>query len=122
MGNHRESFSPTNNTKLRRHDTREHFTKNRTVDTPRQAATDREHDAERLDNDELKIGTLERIVADRGFAFLKVDGDAQDYFFHRSAWGEPTPFEQLVKGVRIEFVPASTTKGQRALGARFAPV
>lgn len=116
----RESFSPTSSRKPRK-DEREHYTKNRPAAAPVQPATDRGDDAERLDTDALAIGELVRIVPERGFAFLKVDGDAQDYFFHRSAWGEPTPFETLVKGVRIEFVPVSTTKGQRALGARFAP-
>ena len=48
-------------------------------------------------------GTIKTIRDDKGFGFIKPDGESQDIFFHSSAL-EYGAFDQLREGQRVEFV------------------
>ena len=62
-------------------------------------------------------GTIARVIAEKGFGFVKGD-DQKDYFFHRSDFRGF--FDDLVedtKGgrvIKVTFTPTFTTKGPRA--------
>ncbi len=47
-------------------------------------------------------GTIRTIRDDRGFGFIRPDGERDDIFFHADAV-EGTPFDQLREGERVEF-------------------
>ena len=47
-------------------------------------------------------GTIRSVRDDRGFGFIRPDGETQDVFFHSSSV-EGTVFEQLREGDRVEF-------------------
>jgi CspA family cold shock protein len=47
-------------------------------------------------------GTIKSIRDDRGFGFIRPEGETQDIFFHSSSV-EGTVFEQLREGDRVEF-------------------
>lgn len=55
------------------------------------------------------IGTIARLVRDKGFGFIKVD--AQEYFFHRSAVSD---YDGLTEGASVSFDGMNTMKGLRA--------
>lgn len=56
-------------------------------------------------------GIVQRIVADRGFGFIKGEDD-KDYFFHHSALREGD-FMSLANE-RVEFEATNSSKGLRA--------
>ncbi len=47
-------------------------------------------------------GTIRSIRDDRGFGFIRPDGEAQDLFFHASTV-QAIAFEQLREGQRVAF-------------------
>lgn len=51
----------------------------------------------------MAIGTIRRLVADKGFGFIADEAGAE-YFFHRSAL-RGLAFEQLRQGQRVAFTP-----------------
>jgi CspA family cold shock protein len=59
----------------------------------------------------LVRGTVLRTVPDRGFGFLRYDG--QDYFFHYTSL-ENCSLAELSAGARVTFEPQQTPKGARA--------
>lgn len=71
------------------------------------------------DTDRL-TGSIKTLVPQRGFGFIVRDGDASEYFFHRSGCDAGTPFETLQPGARVSFVPGSSNKGARAENVRRA--
>jgi CspA family cold shock protein len=69
-------------------------------------------------------GTIARLVADKGFGFIRVDGvdgAADDYFFHRSAL-RGTQFDCLDLGDRVSFDAVDGPKGLRAENVNVAPI
>lgn len=68
----------------------------------------------------MATGTIARLVRDRGFGFIKVDGAKRgdkDLFFHKDDMcTEPGfTFEELEEGVRVEFgIDSIAAKGPRA--------
>ncbi len=64
----------------------------------------------------MKKGTIEHLVRDRGFGFIRGD-HGETVFFHRSILpaGE---FERLEQGDRVEFEEAMADKGPRATRLR----
>jgi CspA family cold shock protein len=59
-------------------------------------------------------GTVLRIVADKGFGFIRAtDGDNKEYFFHRSAL-KNVSFSELAEGDEVEFEDSEGEKGPRA--------
>lgn len=66
---------------------------------------------------QMAIGTVVRIVRDRGFGFIRDDSTKAEYFFHYSAV-QRSPgfsFESMVEETtRVEFEVGSGPKGPRA--------
>jgi CspA family cold shock protein len=57
-------------------------------------------------------GTIKRVVADRGFGFIKGENDVE-YFFHRSS--VTGQFQDLEEGAAVTFeVEEPSAKGPRA--------
>lgn len=56
------------------------------------------------------IGTIVRLVNDRGFGFVR-DNTGHEYFFHRSACPD---FDDLTNGRTVTFLPGQGPKGLRA--------
>lgn len=57
-------------------------------------------------------GTIKKIIADKGFGFIAVEGK-EDLFFHMSATGEQ--FENLREGDAVSFEVEQSPKGERAI-------
>lgn len=58
-------------------------------------------------------GRIARMVKDKGFGFIEVEGQRGDYFFHHSALRNAN-FDDLVSGQEVEFEAHEGTKGPRA--------
>ena len=56
-------------------------------------------------------GTISKVIADKGFGFIKGD-DGQEYFMHRTAVSGG--FEQLREGQSVTFDKGQGPKGPRA--------
>lgn len=62
-------------------------------------------------------GTIKKLVADRGFGFIK--GERDEIFFHHSAL-EGATIEALSEGQRVEYEEGRGPKGPRAENVRLA--
>lgn len=60
----------------------------------------------------MATGTIKRLVRDRGFGFIKQDGDGAEFFFHRSA--VHGSFDSLLENQQVTFSVGSGEKGPRA--------
>ncbi len=60
-------------------------------------------------------GTIKKLVADRGFGFIK--GDSAELFFHRSEV-QGVEFEELREGQKVEFQIGQGKKGPCATSVR----
>ena len=56
----------------------------------------------------MPVGTIKKLVADRGFGFIKTDRG--DLFFHRSTVQE-LQFEELQEGQSVEYTEGRGPKG-----------
>ncbi len=65
----------------------------------------------------MTIGTIKKIVADRGFGFITAE-DTKDYFFHRGGLDPSLDFDRLVGGERVQFDIEQSPKGPRASNVR----
>jgi CspA family cold shock protein len=63
----------------------------------------------------MATGTVQRIVHDKGFGFIR-DERGQEYFFHRS--GVDGSFEDLYQGQQVSFEEEVSPKGPRANNVR----
>jgi cold shock protein len=63
------------------------------------------------------IGTIVRVVAGRGFGFIK-DDNGTDYFFHQQELGGGLDFASLQVGDRVTFEEQRGPKGPRAGSVR----
>lgn len=63
-----------------------------------------------------KLGTVKRIVRDKGFGFIR-SGDGQEVFFHRSAL-VGIELRGLYEGQQVEFTLEESPKGPRATSVR----
>ena len=57
-------------------------------------------------------GVVIRLVADKGFGFIRADGGGE-FFFHRTALPRGQ-FEQVREGQKVEFKEGMGEKGPRA--------
>ena len=58
-------------------------------------------------------GTIKKLVADRGFGFIKGE-DGNDIFFHVSALQGDIAIEELNEGQSVSYSEGSGPKGPRA--------
>lgn len=68
--------------------------------------------------DPIYTGTIKRLVSDRGFGFIEIDGDGGEVFFHRSATtpnGALRGFDAMREGQRVTFDTEPGPKGLRAI-------
>jgi CspA family cold shock protein len=61
----------------------------------------------------MTTGTINKVVGERGFGFIKASDD-KDYFFHRTSIEAPLDFDRLLGGEKVEFEIEQTPKGPRA--------
>jgi cold shock protein len=61
----------------------------------------------------MTIGTIKKVVADRGFGFISAE-DGKEYFFHRDGLQAPLSFDRLIGGERVSFEVEASPKGPRA--------
>jgi CspA family cold shock protein len=50
----------------------------------------------------MAVGIIKRVIRDRGFGFIQVEGASEEVFFHSSSV-EQTTFDELSEGQRVEF-------------------
>ncbi len=50
----------------------------------------------------MATGQIKRLVRDRGFGFIRPEGESEDIFFHSSAM-QGGIFDQLNEGQNVEF-------------------
>jgi CspA family cold shock protein len=67
----------------------------------------------------MATGTVNRVVADRGFGFITAEDD-KEYFFHRSSLDATLDFDRLHGGEKVEFEIEASPKGPRATQVRAA--
>lgn len=61
----------------------------------------------------MATGTITRFVDDKGFGFIKAEGQERDLFFHQSAFdGQPS------EGMTVEFEVEDSDRGPRAANVR----
>jgi CspA family cold shock protein len=70
----------------------------------------------------MATGEIKRLAQDRGFGFIRPDGESDDIFFHTSAV-QGGGFESLREGQRVEFEKGADDRDPRrtrALNVRIA--
>lgn len=66
------------------------------------------------------LGTVKRLVRDRGFGFIRAGkGEGDEYFFHRSSVTGGS-YEDLREGDPVDFEVEPSSKGPRAGNVRLA--
>jgi CspA family cold shock protein len=55
-------------------------------------------------------GTIKKLIAEKGFGFIAAEG-GKDVFFHRSAVGGSTTFDQLREGDSVTYTDGQGPKG-----------
>jgi cold shock protein len=58
-------------------------------------------------------GTIKKLITDKGFGFITVDGEEKDLFFHGKELKGVT-FEELKEGDRVSFDKGDSPKGPNA--------
>ena len=61
-------------------------------------------------------GTIKRLVADKGFGFIREDGGSREFFFHRTA--VDGDFADLREGQSVSYEEEHSEKGPRAAEVR----
>jgi cold shock CspA family protein len=51
----------------------------------------------------MEIGTIAKVVEERGFGFIRPDGGIADVFFHAKSLGDGLVWGEQLKGQRVEF-------------------
>ena len=59
-------------------------------------------------------GVIKRIMYDRNYGFVNVEGEENDIFFHRT--GVKEDFNALKEGDEVEFEIEETDRGSQATG------
>lgn len=61
----------------------------------------------------MQEGTIARLVADRGFGFIKREGEEKDLFFHANEL-KNVEFKDLKEGDKVTFEAVESPKGLNA--------
>jgi len=59
-------------------------------------------------------GTIKKLITDKGFGFIAVEGEDKDLFFHGKELKGVT-FEELQEGDNVTFEKADSPKGPNAI-------
>lgn len=62
-------------------------------------------------------GIVKRLIAEKGFGFIRHEASGVEYFFHRSGVRE-TAWDDLYDGIRVTFEIEPSAKGPRAAEVR----
>jgi CspA family cold shock protein len=62
----------------------------------------------------MQEGTIARLVSDKGFGFISVEGQGKDLFFHANELVD-VAFDSLREGDRVSFEVAESPKGLNAV-------
>jgi len=62
----------------------------------------------------MKEGTIARLVTDRGFGFISIEGEEKDLFFHSNEL-QGVQFNDLREGDKVTFETAEGPKGLNAV-------
>ena len=65
----------------------------------------------------MSVGSIKKIVSDRGFGFIIPEDGGEEVFFHSSAL-EGVTFEALKEGDQVEYEAEIGDKGPRAIVIR----
>ncbi|MHA1201845.1 MAG: cold-shock protein [Candidatus Heimdallarchaeaceae archaeon] len=57
-------------------------------------------------------GNIKRMISDKGYGFITVEGEEKDLFFHRT--GTTSEFDDLNEGDEVEFDLEETDRGTQA--------
>jgi CspA family cold shock protein len=58
-------------------------------------------------------GTIDKLIEDKGFGFIKVEGEEKGLFFHKNELKGVT-FEELKVGDKVSFEKTDSPKGPNA--------
>lgn len=64
-------------------------------------------------------GVIKKIVSDKGFGFISIQGQEKDLFFHRNSLEEVT-LDELREGDAVTFEVEKSPKGDNAVNVRRA--
>lgn len=64
-------------------------------------------------------GVIKKIVSDKGFGFISIDGQEKDLFFHRNSLEEVT-LDELKEGDKVTFEVEKSAKGDNAINVKRA--
>jgi CspA family cold shock protein len=62
----------------------------------------------------MQQGTIARLMSDKGFGFIKVEGNDKDLFFHANEL-QGVQFSDLKEGDKLEFEVEEGQKGPQAV-------
>jgi CspA family cold shock protein len=62
----------------------------------------------------MQQGTIARLMSDKGFGFIKVEGNDKDLFFHANEL-QGVQFNDLKEGDKLEFEVEEGQKGPQAV-------
>ena len=60
-------------------------------------------------------GTINRLMDDRGFGFIKPEGGGPDVFFHANSLARPLMFGNLEVGQQVEYEVGQGAGGRRRM-------
>ena len=67
----------------------------------------------------MTIGTIKRVISERGFGFIAAP-DGKEYFFHKDRLASSLDFDRLVGGESVSFEVETGPKGARAVQVQSA--
>lgn len=62
----------------------------------------------------MQEGTIARVITDKGFGFIKREGEGKDLFFHSNEL-QNAKIEELHEGDKVTFEVADSPKGPNAI-------
>ena len=60
-------------------------------------------------------GIIQRIIKERNYGFIEVEGEENNIFFHRTGVAEDVDFDDLHDGDEVEFEVEDTNRGPQAM-------
>ena len=60
----------------------------------------------------MPVGTIKKLIEERGFGFIKPDTGGADIFFHCSELPQKSDFDGLSEGQRVSFTEGAGKEGR----------